>query len=335
MTAIGPGSSLLLASDATMQLSEGKLIIETSEVELEVSTLAKPVFDVLERSDGFRTLVDIARELGVPLGPLCLTLEELAAEGVFFDVASCLEAASDAEFLDALFHQCQILARGTYASPFWRTLLGGTAPMSLVFGWGIEFAHFVEAANEYMPLGVAYSRDGSELREAFAKHYVEEAHHSTMFYQGLADSGLNLDRVLRAPPLATTRALINQLNEFAIEGSLTYAASFVVMQPSRKPGDRNQVSAFYASLKRLYPAAIPLFSAMERHALVDIDLGHEATMFEALVRAGGVTITGRQRALEAARTVSECFVVFFEGILHAYGAVNATVPRRSVGVTHR
>lgn len=316
----------LLHRDAVARLAGSELTIETPFWEFTVREEAVLLHQLLMRADGVAPLCVLAADVGLRIATAQRLLEPLAEEGAVIDATAPLRATDEA-FLDTFQLECRLMMRALAEQPFWRRVLDGTAPPSLILGWGIEFTHFVEAANEYMPLGVAHAREGAEIREAFSRHYAEESTHSAIFQEGLIRCGIDRARLAAAPPLATTRALINLLIEHALEGAVTYAAGFAVMQPETEPAAREQVEEFYDELKSLYPFAQPMFDAFERHACLDLELGHHQTIFSALHALGGVPPTCRRRALEAARAVAEAFTLFFEGVLDAYGT-GAEFPRR-------
>ncbi|WP_404369741.1 hypothetical protein AB5I39_00050 [Sphingomonas sp. MMS24-J45] len=317
----------LLHRDAATRLAGDRLIVETPFWEITVDDHAQPLSALLDRADGTIKLDALAEAVGLAPDLAARLLEPLAEEGAVIDASAPIRVG-DAAFLDVFQQECRLMMRALAEQPFWRRILSGQASPTLVFGWGLEFAHFVDSANEYMPIGIAHARESAEIREIFARHYVEEANHAAIFFDGLARCGLDRARMAAAPPLATTRALINLLVEHALEGSVAYAAGFAVMQPETEPTERGNVVSFYADLSALYPFAAPMFRAFERHACLDLDLGHHETVFKSLWNAGGVPLSARPQALRAARSVAEAFTLFFEGILGVYGTAGAEFPRR-------
>lgn len=284
---------------------------------------------VLEGLDGTRALGDLAAQSDVPLGAMLALLEPLAEDGFLIDADAPSRARTGAAFVDAFFDECRFWSKVIFGQPFWRGILAGRASREVVLGWGIEFFHFVEAANEYMAAGVAHCRDGAEIREMVARHYVEEAEHSAIFLKGLTGCGLRAEQILEAPPLATTRALVNHLNELARQGTLPYAAAFGIMQPTREPGDANAVNAFYDRLGESYGYARPMFEGFRAHALIDVDLVHEQTILERIcIERTAMEEREAAEAVRAARGVAEHFCLFFEGILDFYGGTRVQLPRR-------
>lgn len=320
----------LLHRDAALRLDHDQLVVETPFWEFKIPERGAALAGLLAKANGVDTLADLAAGAGLTLDVAARLLEPLAEEGAVIDAIGAASASDAEAFLDAFQLECRLMMRALSEQPFWRKVLSGQASPELILGWGVEFAYFVEAANEYMPLGVAHARESAAIREAFARHYAEEAGHSVIFYEGLARCGLDSARMTAAPPLATTRALINLLVEHALEGSVTYAAGFAVMQPQAEPLEKSQVRAFYGDLRELYAFATPMFDAFERHACLDLELGHQETVFSTLNALGGVPAGQRGRAVEAARAVCEAFILFFEGILSAYDRSGVEVPRRPV-----
>ena len=320
-------STPLLHRDATVRAAGEGLVIETPLWEFSVKDRGLVLSRLLARADGATSLRDLAAEVGLDTETAILLLEPLAEEGAVIDASAVLRAAADG-FLDTFQKECHMMMRTLSEQPFWQQVLSGRANRNLILGWGIEFTHFVEAANEYMPLGIAHAREGVAVRELFSRHYAEEADHSAIFLKGLVECGLDRARITKAPPLATTRALINLLVEHAIEGAVPYAAGFAVMQPEVEAMDKEKVHGFYADLAQRYPFAVSMFRAFERHAGFDIDLCHHKTVFAGLDELGAIPQAARTRAVETARAVAEAFILFFEGILDTYGAPTAEVPRR-------
>jgi pyrroloquinoline quinone (PQQ) biosynthesis protein C len=207
-------------------------------------------------------------------------------------------------------------------------LLSGRAERSLVLGWGIEFYHFVEAANEHMAAAVAQCRDGSQTRAWLAKHYVEERDHGSIFLDGLAGVGLDRDLVRRAPPLPSTRALINYLTELASADTFAYAGAFGVMQANREATTRDAIGQFFTFLSGKYPFAMQLFNAFRQHALIDVDLKHQHLALEMMCEGcKELPCDVMARPINAARSVTEHFIMFFESIRQYYGLAGIELPR--------
>jgi pyrroloquinoline quinone (PQQ) biosynthesis protein C len=317
-----------LASDAIVDVDGNLCRVETANTEFEVaSPHAGLMRRLLSRATGAEVLADIASEMGIALEVAVRMLQPFAREGVILDVSAALDAPTPETFIEAFLAEARFFARPIFAGPFWRPIISGEATPSLVFGWGIEFSHFVDAANEYMAAGVAHCREGAEMREWFAHHYIEEADHAEIFYEGLVACGFDRQQLMRSPALPSTRGLINHLMELAIEGAVPYAAAFGVMQNSREASDRLAIDRFYGDLAYMYGFAAPMFEAFRRHALIDVSLGHEKTVFERISESWKLTQSDRPRAIEAARSVAEHFVLFFEGILDYYGRDGASLPR--------
>src|SRR6185503_10209174 len=88
-------------------------------------------------------------------------------------------------------------------------------------------------SNEYMPLAVADARLPNPQRLLMAKHCVEESAHGPIFERGLMQMGYPITSIENAVPLPTTSALVNVLAELAMSDTLSYLATFAVMQQTR------------------------------------------------------------------------------------------------------
>ena len=261
-------------------------------------------------------------------------LAALHADYLLLDVDAAVQADTRERAAAALQHEARFWARPVFEHPFWEELLAGASTDAQVVGWGVEFYHFVDGANRYMPLGVANTRSFRHLRPAVARHYVEEMDHGSIFLEGLARCGVDRGSVLVAPPLPQTSALLNHLVELASEGEVPYAAAFSVMQPGFGDVSIGGLDAFYGRLAGHYPFAEGLFEAFLRHARIDIDLGHEETLLALLCRdAPGLAPNERARASLAMQTVAEAFTLFFEGVRSAYDGQRFFAPRRRLLVS--
>ena len=84
-----------------------------------------------------------------------------------------------------LRRECAFWAKEIQAHPFWRTLLSGNASSEIVFGWGIEQFHYVDAANEYMAAAAANCHLDHDVRMLIGKRFTEESEHGDIFLRGL------------------------------------------------------------------------------------------------------------------------------------------------------
>lgn len=317
-----------VAPRARCMATEDAVVIETTELEM---AFADELGALLVRAwpafDGSRRVVEVADAVGVSARQLLAILEPLCEEQLVLD-ASRLDEAPSELFVDAYMDECEFWVKEIFAQPFWGTVLSGSASASVVLGWGIEFYHYVCAANEHMATSVAYCRDASVIRGWLADHYVEEADHGEILLEGLART-LDRARVSSAPPLPSTRALVNYLSELAISNTIAYAATFGVMQQGRAPKTREAIDRFYAELTMLYPFAAGLFDGLRRHALIDVELEHEKLVFEQICGyRRQLPEETRRSVARAVRDVSEHFILFFEGILDFYSRPGVLLPRR-------
>jgi pyrroloquinoline quinone (PQQ) biosynthesis protein C len=333
-THLHSASRPLLSTRARTLTSDGQLTVDTPEIELTFTGSSAAILaPVLGRLDGRCRVDEISAQLGLSERELKTTLQVLADEQVVIDAGAAFDACSPKAFLDAYFAECRFLSKEIFAQPFWEVFLSGRAERNLVLGWGIEFYHFVDAANEHMAAAVALCRDGAQTRAWLAKHYVEERDHGSIFLDGLAGVGLDRDLVRRAPPLPSTRALINYLTELASADTLAYAGTFGVMQANREEATRDAVGQFFTFLSGKYPFAVPLFDAFRQHALMDVDLEHQHLVLELMCEGYKELPRGvLARPINAARSAAEHFMMFFESIHQYYGSAGAELPRSAFDV---
>ncbi|MEK6321355.1 MAG: iron-containing redox enzyme family protein [Acidobacteriota bacterium] len=288
---------------------------------------------VLPFLDGTWSVSDLASYSGASTNSLRELLGVLIADDLLLDVSRALVTQSPDDFFRAYLKECRFWSKQIFEQPFWSTLQSGAAPSVLVLGWGIEFLHYVEAANEHMAASVAHCRDRYPTRTWLADHYAEEFNHSEIFLEGLTKCGLDPDQVRSALPLASTRSLINYLYELAASDTLSYVATFGVMQAEGERTTSDGISAFCDRLTGLYPFAEGLFVAVKKHALIDVELAHQDLLIQRLCsRLGSIPADVARRILAAARETAEHFILFFEGINDYYSAPGAPLPRRGIDV---
>jgi len=317
-------------STAKMQQS---FVVADDEVSLQFTGDAVELLEkVCPHIDGQQSLQALAEVAGVSVDRIAAVLDTIAEEYLLIDAAGIINAEA-ADFQEVYWDECEFWAKEIVAQPFWRTLRAGGAPRAVVLGWGVEFCHFVEAANEHMALSVASCRADKQTQMWFAQHYLEEADHARIFLEGLMRCGLDGEAICIAPPLASTAALIGYLDELATSDCVAYAATFGVMQQSRHKRSKTAVDSIYDTFTELYPFAGGMFDAFRRHAMIDADLSHEKLVLERMAsREGGLSPDERHRVARAVRDVTEHFILFFEGIGDYYNVPNAPLPRRALDV---
>lgn len=328
---LGPDSIPLLSPEVTVELGKDSVVAGADDHEYvfegdDVRVLAA----VKHRLDGSASIATLARDGDVPADLLITMLSALAEDGLVLDARPVLEARSTEGFLDGFRRMCDFWAKEWQRTPFWRVMRSGDAPRSVVLGWGVEFYHYVESANDHMAAAVAYCRTDHVIRGWLAKHYVEEHDHSRHFVDGLATCGLSPDDVRAAPPLPSTAALINYLTEIATTDFVAYAGTFAAMR-SRLPPQPGQLDRFYDGMIRLYPFAQALLEKIRAHAREDVELDHHELIIDRILRER-LTITPdlATRIVRAARGLIEHFVLYFDGILDFYAQAKAPLPRRPV-----
>lgn len=279
--------------------------------------------------DGDRTLGDAAAAAGLPWEEATAHLVPLAADDWVVDTGAVHRAGDAVAFLDAYRALCELWKKDIFIHPFWQRLAAGEASPALVLGWLVEFHHYIEAANEHMPASVAACRHDDTIQLWLAQHYAEEYDHSAMFLDGLAGAGLDRDAVVDSLPLASTRALVNYVTEVASSDTIAYAAMHGIFQTPGSTEGWRDVDRFFQRLMSHYPFGDAVLKAFRDHAALDAELGHDDLVFSRICRrVGRLGDDQVARVLEATRGLVEHFVLFFDGILDAYGGPGATVPRR-------
>lgn len=283
---------------------------------------------LIPRLDGTATIEDLSAETKLKIKDVINHLNVLAEENLVLDASQILEAKKNSEFIEAYFRECRFRSQNIFQQPFWQTLMSGAASANLVLGWGLEFYHYVEAANEHMAAAVAQCREGLEIQLWLAEHYAEEFDHSKIFLKGLENCGLNSEQVKNAAPLASTRALINYLTELASRDTLTYTATFGVMQFAQEDTTRSGIEQFCGYLSDEYPFARGFFDAIRKHALIDVDLQHQELVIQRILeKSEDLDPKSRQRIVRAVQDTVEHFILFFEGIQDYYQREDILLPR--------
>lgn len=284
---------------------------------------------VAHRFDGRRAVSDLAETVRCDGGELASIVALLAEEGVVVDLAATVDAPTPKAFADALRRECRFWSGEILGQPFWKKIVAGEMPETVIFGWGIEAFHYVDSVNEYMAAAAANAHLDHDVRMLIGRHYAEECDHGEIFLQGLANCGFDRDAILSAPPLPGTRALMNCLFELACSDTFAVEAVFNLMQADGESFTKERVNAFYDSLSRLYPFAAPMFEGFRRHALIDVASGHGETVFDRLCLTPGlITPDVARRCVIAVRSLAEHFILHFENIERYYGSADAVVPRR-------
>jgi pyrroloquinoline quinone (PQQ) biosynthesis protein C len=309
-------------------------IVETDDCLLEFDgPTGRLIGQLADRLDGGSTVEDLATATACDPGFVAALIETLRKHEIVLDLAEA-EGKCAGDLRQALRRECAFWAKEIQAHPFWRTLLSGTANSEIVFGWGIEQFHYVDAANEYMAAAAANCRLDHDVRMLIGKRFTEESEHGDIFLRGLSRCGYASEAIVNAPPLPATNALKDYLFELACSDTIATEATFNLMQSSGEPLTKEGLARFYGELTRLYPLAAPMFEAFRDHALIDVGSGHARTIFDGLCDVPGlVTPAVGRRAIEAVRGLAEHFMLFFQNIEAYYGAPNAVVPRRPVNIS--
>jgi len=214
-----------------------------------------------------------------------------------------------------------------YAHPFWAKVAEGRATRAQVIGFAFEKYHYIEGAHEHMGIAAANARP--EMMKHLARHFIEEYRHGDIYRRGLQSLFAD-DAILDAPPLPTTRALVNFLNEAAAVDSFGYYAANEVLQMTENSDgsdEDNAVNAFYDGMRRHYPYADKLIDSFIIHTKLDQNLGHADVFAQMCADVPPLTLREVQAVMNLTREVTERLLAFMDGIDRFYAAF-PDVPRR-------
>jgi pyrroloquinoline quinone (PQQ) biosynthesis protein C len=324
----------LLCGSVTFSCEDHELLLESPDNSYSFTGASAQILSsVLPQLIGEKDVEVLGNELEIEPRVILAHLNPLAADGLILNLADTASELTSEKFIAAYMRECRFRTRQIFIQPFWDTLLGATAPATLLLGWGIEFYHYVESANEHMAASVAHCRHDPQLRRWLAEHYAEEYNHGEIFLKGLTSCGLDQRQVKSALPLPSTRALINYLTELASSDTLAYAATFGVMQAEGENTTRSKIDQLYDELIASYPSEAGLFEAVRKHALIDVDLNHQELILERLCnRKAQVDPVDAQRIVTAVVDTVEHFILFFEGIYDYYLKPGVIIPRRGLDI---
>lgn len=316
---------------ATLVTGKEEVVLAAGGAEYAFSAdAALTVHAVFPLINGMYSVETIAQKSGVPIDDIFVLLRFLSDERLLIDLNAGTQDMSGRTAVELVKREAAFWRRHIDSQPFWKILHEGQCSERQILGWGIEFYHYVDAANEYMALGVAYCRESIDIRQKLAAQYAEEAGHGKIFLEGLVADGLPSAGVEKALPLASTRALINYLNEVATEGTLVYSAIFALMQSDGEAFNKAGLTEYYGSLISLYPFASGMFGAFLKHASIDAQLGHQQSLFEVLYENDTLLAAHEvARVLATLRQLVNYYILFYEYIFEYYGDEASQLPRRA------
>lgn len=322
-------SEPVLAQNVNTYRSLGLIRVSNPNCDVTFTGESAELFgDVLDCLGREWSVSNIARQTGYSSASILEHLLELSDEAMLYWKGLPRNLTDPAIYKAALRSEAAFWNSQIFQEPMAQRLFRGGARTPQVIRWGVEFYHFIAAANTYMPRAIAnLGYAGSEVDD-IVKHYVEESDHDAIFRDGLLKCGvlsLELDRAL---PIAGTSALINFLWETAASSSLEYMALFAVMQPIVERPSELEIQSKYNALKMHYPYAETLFAAFERHDLLDAGYGHSEWALEKWIDRNGVPRVDQSDAISRTmRLSSECFSLFYRDIERSCATVNFHEPR--------
>jgi pyrroloquinoline quinone (PQQ) biosynthesis protein C len=323
----------LLGRHVTVAERDDGIRFEDADEMVEVGAARKAAVALRRLARG-TTAAALARDGGFTAADAEQVLRTLVDARMVLDLDAEQRATTVEGYLDAFFANAEVRAREALATRLWDDALNGRSTDDILVGWGIEFYHFVEASNEYMCMGVASSSLDTVGRRWMADHCAEETDHGRIFLAGLTKLGFDEADLVDAAPLPTTRGLVNLLFELAASDTLSYLATFAVMQQHRTPRPVADLHRFLDFLATTYPGAAPVVEAFRRHAAIDVDLDHGSLVFERVIeRLGLPSPAQRLRIADAVDRVATAFWMFYEGVVDFYGEPTSLVPRRRMSAS--
>ncbi len=324
---------LLSPHAVTLADEDGIMVVADDTAYSFRSTNAELMRTVLPHLDGSLTVGDLAGLAGVSWEEISASLTPLAMDNWLVDETAVHRARQTQEFFDAYRALCEFWKKDIFTHAFWQILASGKASRELVLGWLVEFYHYVDAANEHMPVSAANCRDDDTIQLWLAQHYTEEYDHNQIFLDGLVKTGLEENQVRSSPPLASTRAVINYITEVASSDTIGYAAMHGIFQTPGSSESWAKIERFYEFLLTNYEFGAPVLKAFRDHAALDAELGHDDLVFSRIcARVGRFSEERVDRILRCTRGLVEQFILYFDGILDYYGSPDASLPRPRLDV---
>ena len=306
--------------------------VEPGEIEkaLKTDKEQRLLVDNRARLDGTHRIDELARDAGVSTKEFGSVLSALAQRWLVIDAGSAIDGESTEQLLEAFDNESRFWSREILTLPFWRRLSSGDASANLISGWVIELYHYASAANEYMAAAVAYCHDDIRTRRHLVDRYFEQHQQSEILLEGLVASGMESERVMKAFPLASTRALINFLTELAVADWLAFSGAVEILYAVNRGTLSENVEEFYDSLVRKYPFASELLGSVSKYALSSVRARQQnGLLLQAIMGCGAVESAAvGKRLVTALRDTHEHFVLFFEALEDSYCDPHLLLPRR-------
>ena len=329
---IGPEELVQLPRFVTVNCAGNVLTIRSSHHQITLNG-PEPALRAIASARSPIRISNVAQKFSIRTDALQVCFDQLRQEGMLLRLSAEATAKDVDAYLGVMHDNFEVRANEVINCPFWQTVIEGNASQELIVGWGVEFFHFINSSNEYMPLAVAQTPLPTQLRLLMAQHCVEESDHGRIILSGLAEIGIPERSIRESVPLPTTTALVNFLTELANANSLAYLSTFGVMQQRRERPPAIEYERFRDHLVASYPTQEALFKAIHKHTMIDDELDHNTLVFDDVVRAIGLPSCNEREAITSVvRRFAWSFSEFFSGILRWYGRGVVMAPRRTLTV---
>jgi hypothetical protein len=241
--------------------------------------------------------------------------DALLAEGCARIINSILFGKSISTQLDAYYELCDLWAADIFSSRFWDLFLSGQATAHQLRLWAFQFFHRTVGADVHNAIAFESCID-DEIKSGLRDHYFEEFGHGEMFRNGLVNCGFSTESVTASKALQSTIGLIDYMSDLGRSDSWAYLGCYGVLHSPRKGQTKKAVEAQFGFFKSLYPDFSPFFEEVCKHAILDLDLGHDAIFLEEVARKRGyLRPKEAQSVVLGAHGMINVFVEFYEGIM--------------------
>jgi pyrroloquinoline quinone (PQQ) biosynthesis protein C len=321
----------LLKSSAKISQLADRLVIQYLHDEITLEGQTAALFGkMLPHLDGTRPVQSIAEQVSEQLGTVQSLTDRLNRAGVLALLATGDREApgmSGIHFYGLHRKYSEYWLRPIYEHPLWELIVSGRASRDQVLGFAFEKYHYIEGAYEHMAIAAANA--SPEMMPHLARHFIEEYTHGDIYRKGLR-SLFRDTVVLEAPPLPSTRALVNFLSETAQRSSFAYYAGNELLQMTENTADPTageSVDSFYDAMQRHYPETRGLVASFIAHTQADQKLGHESVFKEMCLSVPPLSAGEVKDALNTVRSMAEHLTLFMDGIQACYGQLS-TAPRQ-------
>lgn len=205
---------------------------------------------------------------------------------------------------------------GVYGEEFWSWIQEPWRLDTEVVGWLMENYHYIRSAQDHMSAATSNCLK-TTWTNLLAQHFAEEVNHYVLFGQGLMQSGVPRDILIRSRPLPSTAAMCAHLTDLALTDTVAYVLADQMLQSSATSAKRTN-DAFYARLIDFHPSLAPAIQVFMEHDRIDSDLGH-SSLFDPILQELDPFDSNIKESIVRAGKFAVTVCHYFRGIQHWYG----------------